>query len=975
MKNLLLLMLFMLSAWSALAQNVVSGVVLDSSTGKQMVGVAVTIANTTQGTITDTNGRFSLNSNSYPITIEVSYVGYQTQTLQVNQQAEPLRITLQSTVANDIDDDNSDFTFTESQLDDDNDVSQTVTSIVSNNNDPYASEVGYLFSSMRFRTRAYDNQYSQTYMNGLLLNDMERGNFSYSMIGGMNDATRNKEGVAQHEYNRFGVSGVGGASNINVRASQFSAGNKVSLSLCNRNYKARVMYTYASGLKQNGWAFAGSIGYRWADEGVIEGTFYNSLSYFLAAEKRIGSEHGFSIVTFGAPTERGQQAASTEEAYWLANSHYYNPNWGYQDGKKRNSRVVRDYEPTALFTWDWNVNDDSQLSTSVGFKYAMYSTTALGWSGDAYDPRPDYYKNLPSSVFDVYDASKNNGEYLAANPYFLDQYNTLLDYWKSSKANRQINWDRMYYVNRSNLANGGEALYYQERRHNDQMMLSLSSAWSQSINMHHKYSAGLFVNTTKGMHYKTMADLLGASKYTDVDKFSVNDYGRNSNEAQNDLRNPNREIGIDDKFGYDYDINVTKARLWGQYQTIYGPLTGVASLSADATLMERDGKMQNGRAPENSYGKSGKAKFIGGTAGAMLTYHPGAGNYISASVGYSAAAPNARNSFVAPSMQNNYVDNLKLEKTFDTELAYLFRFGDFSGKVDGYYTTFADQVEQTAFYNDQQSTFTYLTMSDIEKMHCGVELALNYQILSSLSVHALGTISEAKYTNNPLAQISYEGMDYAEVSKLNVYTTPTGEVVPLTVIADGMRVSGTPLTALNFGVNYNVSGWFFEANINYYDRVYVGFSPYRRLTSTYKTSGRVYTPSSVDNLGRLGYEVTKAEIKENGGLLYDNSGQLVKAYAAHQEKFDGGFMVDASIGKFIRLPHSKSLSINLSVNNITNNTNMRTGGYEQNRDDFYYSENNGVYTKGEGKAYRFSKNSKYYYANSFNAFLNIGFKF
>ena len=86
-------------------------------------------------------------------------------------------------------------------------------------------------------------------------------------------------------------------------------------------------------------------------------------------------------------------------------------------------------------------------------------------------------------------------------------------------------------------------------------------------------------------------------------------------------------------------------------------------------------------------------------------------------------------------------------------------------------------------------------------------------------------------------------------------------------------------------------------------------------------------------------------------------------------------MIDASIGKFIRLRRSKSLSINLSVNNITNNTNMRTGGYEQNRDDYYYSESNGVYTKGEGKAYRFSKNSKYYYANSFNAFLNIGFKF
>ena len=973
MKNLLLLMLFVLSAAMASAQSDVSGVVYDAHTGQPLAGVAVTVANTTQGTITDDEGRFSLSVPNLPADIVVSYVGYQEQNVHVSS-PETLRIDLSELQYDYATDDNSDFTFTESQLDDDNDAAQTVTSIVSSNNDPYASKVGFLWSSMRFKVRAYDNQYSETYMNGLLLNDMERGNFSFAMIGGMNDATRNKEGVAQHEYNHFGVSGVGGASNINTRASQFGAGNKVTISLCNRNYKARAMYTYATGLLPNGWAFAGSVGYRWANEGVIEGTFYNSLSYFLSAEKRLNDHQRISLVTFGAPTERAQQGASTEEAYWLANSHYYNPNWGYQDGEKRNARVVRDYEPTAIATWDWDVTDDARLSVSGGFKYALYSTTALGWSGDAYDPRPDYYKNLPSSVFDVYDESKNNAEYLAANPYFIDQYNTLLEYWKSSKANRQINWDRMYYVNRVNKANGGEALYYQERRHNDQMAASLSATWVHNINMHHKYSAGIFVNTTKGKHYKTMADLLGADKYTDLDKYSVNDYGPKSDEAQNDLRHPNRVIGIDDKFGYDYDIDVNKARAWGQYQALYGPLTAVVALSAEGTMMERDGKMQNGRAPENSYGKSGKANFMGSSAGLMLTYHPGANNYIMASVGYAAKAPNARNSFVAPTMQNNYVNNLKLEKTFDAELAYLFRFGNFSGKAAGYYTTFADQVEQTAFYNDQQSTFTYLTMSDIEKMHCGVELALNYQILSSLSVHAIGTISDAIYTNNPLAQISYEGMDYAEVSKLNIYTTPTGEEVPLRVVADGMRVNSTPLTALNFGINYNISGWFFEANVNYYDRVYIGFSPYRRLTSTYKTSGHVYTPSAVAENGQMAYEVTKDEIKRDGGLLYDSSGRLVKSYAAHQEKFDGGVMLDLSVGKFIRL-HRKSLSINLSVNNVTNNTDMRTGGYEQNRDDYYYSESNGVYTKGEGKAYRFSKNSKYYYANSFNAFLNIGFKF
>ena len=80
-------------------------------------------------------------------------------------------------------------------------------------------------------------------------------------------------------------------------------------------------------------------------------------------------------------------------------------------------------------------------------------------------------------------------------------------------------------------------------------------------------TAGLNVSTTKGMHYKTMKDLLGANKYTDVDKFSVRDYGYNSSMIQNDLDNPNRLIGEDDKFGYDYNIFVNKANVWANYQS------------------------------------------------------------------------------------------------------------------------------------------------------------------------------------------------------------------------------------------------------------------------------------------------------------------------------------------------------------------------------------------------------------------------
>ena len=46
-------------------------------------------------------------------------------------------------------------------------------------------------------------------------------------------------------------------------------------------------------------------------------------------------------------------------------------------------------------------------------------------------------------------------------------------------------------------------------------------------------------------------------------------------------------------------------------------------------------------------------------------------------------------------------------------------------------------------------------------------------------------------------------------------------------------------------------------------------------------------------------------------------------------------MLDLSIGKYIRLQKRPRLSINLTLNNVTNNTDMKTGGYEQNRDDAY----------------------------------------
>lgn len=871
-------------------------------------------------------------------------------------------------------DDNADFTFSESQLDENMDASQAVASVVAKS-DPFLNNVGFRFMPMRFRLRGLDASYERTYMNGLLLNDRELGRFNYSSIGGMNDATRNREGVEASDYNTFGLTTLGGAQSLNTRASQFAAGRKLTLSLTNRNYMARGMMTYATGLMRNGWAFAASVGYRGATEGVIEGTFYNSAAYFLAAEKRLNAQHSLSLVSYGSPTERAQQGASTEEAYWLANSHYYNPNWGYQAGEKRNARVVRAFSPTSILTWDWTIDPTStKLTTNAAFAFNQYSNTALGWNGDAYDPRPDYYKNLPSSVGDVWDS--RSAHYVGKEPFLKEQWNTLREHWQANKANRQVNWDRMYFINRQNEALGGEALYYQERRHNDQAVWMFSTTLNHSFNQRNKVATGIYMNHTRGSHYKTMADLLGGTRYTDIDKFAANDYGMHSSEAQNDLNHRNRKIRVGDRFGYDYLTQVNYITLWNNFQHTSSHWQWILATHGDATTLEREGLMRNGRYPNNSHGKSGVASFLTGGAKTTLAFTPTRNHRLALHLAYDTQAPLARNAWVAARSQNNFIDRLTHEEHLTAELNYSFRWARLLGKVGGYYTKMNHLVEQTAYYNDQQSTFTYLTMTDVAKAHYGIEAGLEYQVSSNFTLNALASVGDARYTNNPYAQVSYEGMNPNELSKLNSVLNPvTKQAMPMRVIAKNMREDSTPLTAISVGAKYSLKGWFFEASASYYDRVYVAFSPYRRLNSTYATDGHFYTPSGFDAQGRPAYEPTQAQLDKEGGILFDKEGREVASYAAEQERFKGGLMVDASIGRYIRLRGGKSLSINLSLQNIGNNTNLRTGGYEQNRSDYYYKESGGSYSKGEGKAYKFSKNSKYYYANAFNAFLNIGFRF
>jgi len=81
-----------------LAQGTVTGTVTEASSGNPLPGANVIVKGTTNGTITDFDGNFSINVSAFPATLVVSSVGYTTQEVNVASE-QNISVALQDGVA------------------------------------------------------------------------------------------------------------------------------------------------------------------------------------------------------------------------------------------------------------------------------------------------------------------------------------------------------------------------------------------------------------------------------------------------------------------------------------------------------------------------------------------------------------------------------------------------------------------------------------------------------------------------------------------------------------------------------------------------------------------------------------------------------------------------------------------------------------------------------------------------------------
>ncbi|MBK8498838.1 MAG: TonB-dependent receptor plug domain-containing protein [Flavobacteriales bacterium] len=758
---------------------------------------------------------------------------------------------------------------------------QDISGILQSSRDVFTSVAGFNFGQARFRIRGYDSENTLVSINGVLVNDFETGWASWSNWAGLNDVTRWMQVRTGIGASRVNFGSLGGATDMNIQASALRKGVRGSYASANRAYRNRLMFTYATGMNAKGWAFAFSGSRRWAEEGYVDGTSFNAFSYFLAAEKRLNERHTISLSGFGAPIMQGRQGIAVQEAYDLTDNSYYNPNWGYQNGEKRNAKMSHDHKPMILATHTFKVSDAAKLTTSAYYTFGRDGLTGLNWF-DAKDPRPDYYRYLPSF-------------YRFENAHLYDDR---VAAWQNENT-RQIDWDQLYFANGKNLysvvnANGdgstitgNRSKYIVEEVRADPMRFGVNSVWTKTLSDATQLTFGGSMHKQRTHYFKVVDDLLGGDFWVDIDQFADRDFS-DSTISLNDVSTPNKVVEIGDVFGWDYTIHTSYMDAFAQVEHKWGRMETYAGIDLSSTSFWRKGNVQNGRFPNNSLGDSDKNNFLGFGLKLGAIYKITGRHFVSANAAYISRPPAANASYLGPRVRDAVVPGLTQENAISGDISYIMRAPRLKGRATLYYTRIADQVWNRSYYHDVYLTIVNYAMTGVDQLHRGVELGVEANLTSTWVMTAVYAGGSYTYDSRPVATITRNNSNEVFGADRTIYWK-------------GYRVGGMPQTAASLGLKYNSPKfWFAGFNANWFGDIYLDPNPDRR------------TAEALENL------VTSDPQWDD--LL-------------EQTKLDDNYTLDLYAGKSWMLKRKYRIALNLTVSNVLDNQEFRVGGFEQLRYD------------------------------------------
>lgn len=504
---------------------------------------------------------------------------------------------------------------------------------VQQNGDRYAAATTFVLPQVTLRRRG-TGYADERFMLGDLTID-RRYAAPLRSVGGREELS---SGIRTEQYPADGLP----LRRFRLSAPQPERPRRLSVGFGGHNYLAGIRAS--ARFRTDEWRLTAAVEGRMGRDLFVEGVFTEALTATLHAAT--GDDERTTELLVAIPLScRGTRLSSSPEAFSLTGDRLYNPAWGLQRGRVRNSRVRREAMPLAAGSRGVRLSPSTRMRISAALEAGREGYSALGWY-DAPTPMPDNYRYLPSYT----------GDRAAEQA------------WRTADSRyTQIGWDAL--IRRNRLA-GGEAHYALEervgRRWHAQTTLCFETEPTRGLLLRY----GVRLALLDARNYLRMRDLLGADHLVDIDHYLVDDDSYASR-RQNDLRHPDRRIRRGDRFGYDYSLRTEEARLWllGEYRA--DRLTARFSASAERTTIRRRGHYEKELFPEaGSYGPSRRLRFTPYSLSAEAGWAFSPRLFAGVAGEAAARAPEAEALFVQPLYNNLPIDSPRPVRSYAAELVF-----------------------------------------------------------------------------------------------------------------------------------------------------------------------------------------------------------------------------------------------------------------------------------------------------------------
>ncbi|NMM49597.1 TonB-dependent receptor [Marinigracilibium pacificum] len=801
-KRLLVLALVFVSITAFGQTGTVTGKLVDSETGEGLLGANVVIEGTTIGAIVDLNGAFTISgAPSGNQTLDISYIGYETRkvevnvpnggtvntgTLKLNSAAVGLsEVQVIASVAIDRKTPVAVSTIKSKEIQE-KVGNQEFPEMLRNTPSIYVTKQGGGFGDSRINVRGFDQRNVAVMINGIPVNDMENGAVYWSNWAGLADVTSSMQVQRGLGASKLAVPSVGGSINIITNAAEMDKGGSVSASFGNDGYQ-KYGLMYSTGLMDNGLALTVQ-GTHTRGNGYVDGTMFRGYSYFLSLAKVFNDQHSIHFTAFGAPQRHNQrqdaQSYTTFEQYGIK----YNANWGYLDGEEFAMEDNFYHKPQISLNHYWNINNDTELSTSV---YASFGRG--GGSGDRGSINRTRYRALPKTQdgllrFDdikAWNSGQTVADFGADNTTWLG-------------PNEDPNYDGQFageYV--LGWSGPGQGIVKRASM-NEHNWFGVISNLSKKINDNWSFVGGVDFRYYKGLHYTRVQDLLGlAALYDDNDVNNVNHYVTEEGRDDNNI------------IAYNNDGLVNWLGLYTQIEYTNDKVSAFVSLSGSNQGFKRiDYFNYLDSDPEQ---ETDWQNFLGGTIKAGVNYLINDHHNVYVNGGYFSRQPIFDNVFV------NFVNDINEDAENQTvnaiEVGYGYRSGILAANLNLYRTSWGNRqftlsridADNNGDNNDRA------IFDDVAQLHQGIEFDFVLTPMKGLSINGMASFGDWVYSNDFNASQVFNDNNELLDNDVVLYT-------------DGVKVADAAQVTFSLGANYEViRGGKIYVNYFHADNVYAQF--------------------------------------------------------------------------------------------------------------------------------------------------------